>query len=673
MNFPLFFTYYCNYSPVYINYALMKHKSSRIVALTALYISIIFGIFVIQFTVGKTFSYTIGAMSVSGRHEVKDDGNTEPLLPLHIIANGLDFYITEQSPILAEAKEGVKLPIKVVSYKKTEDSFCVECSDGVSILFTAYSAGGSDAVKISAVMPVETVNIYFPWKLTHTARLERHDNKIFLRYRKNRYVFKGGYGFENSNEEDSEFPHLVLSIEKPTAFYEPYIQSQNLAFENIPDMVFASDETYTRTKSAFRDRALAYLENSILSKNYGEDIVTAYMAEMASRGQYRKAVQVAGQNALSGKNRTYKSCTFFDNLIQNEKSLAAHDREKLNAIAAQNSVSVFGIRALIPYLVNHSRTDLFQALQKIVSNATSEDLDAYMAAGVLEAAMDYSLFFPNSSNIFAESAEMCEAVLKDAFFTVDEGLFVSSDKAHVDTEKTLEIADILMRYGKENPEKRTWKFAGQMLYSSILSYAGESAGLPAYFDIQSGKAAKLGLMANDTVILHADTLYPAAITDNTAFPHEESLALQSEHGIWAWSSAHSIKVIQNTAKIFAFRVEFKTEDIHYLIVRGIRPFYRIQIHGIDFRSDQRFEIYNSSGYVYDERSGTLLLKLKHKNDFEDIVLFLGRPPAPAPVPVPQSTVSEDGETENAESETVPAATEDTSSSESGEDNSEENE
>ena len=70
-----------------------------------------------------------------------------------------------------------------------------------------------------------------------------------------------------------------------------------------------------------------------------------------------------------------------------------------------------------------------------------------------------------------------------------------------------------------------------------------------------------------------------------------------------------------------------------MIIRGIRPFYRIQVYGIDFRSDPRFEIYNSSGYVYDERTRTLLLKIKHKKDDEDIVLFLGRPPEPVPVPV----------------------------------------
>ena len=639
----------CNYSPVYINYTIMKHKSSRIVALIALYILIIFGIFVIQFTVGKTFSYTIGSISVSGRHEVDKQGNTAPLLPLHIVSNGLNFYITEQSPIITETKDGKKLPVKVTSYIQAEDSFTVECSGGVSITFTAYLSGGHDSLKINVKMPAEVTSIYFPWKLSQTARLEREDNRIFLRYGKNRYIFKGGYGFENSNEEETEQPHLVLSSDKPAAFYETYIQSQSLAFESIPNNHLASDEIYNETKKSFRDKALIYLENTIFSRSCTEEAVTAYVAETASRNQYQKAIKTAEQISLPKEKKTYKSCTFFDNLIQNERGLALYDNEKLKIISAdisQRNISVFENKKLIEYLVDHSKKNLIPALQKIAETLTDEELNAHTAAGILEAALDYPLYFPNTKNVFMENAERCEKILKDSFFSIDEGLFISSDAKHIDTKKTLDAAEILIRYGKEYPEKRTWKFVGQMLYSSILQYSGESASLPAYFDIQGNAETKLGLMANDTIILNADKLYRAAVTDNQVFPHKESLSLQAEHGIWAWSSANAINIIQNTAKIFSFRVDFKQGETHYLIIRGIRPFYRIQIHGIDFRSDQRFEIYNSSGYVYNERTGTLLLKLKHKKDNEEITLFLGRAPAPAPLPVPTVTADENNEADS---------------------------
>lgn len=611
----------------------MKHKSSRMIALTISYILIIFGIFVIQFTIGKTFYYTIGAMSVSGRDDVDETGNRTPLLPLHIVANGLDFYITDQTPITAKTSNNEELSLKVLEYKKTEDSFSVICSNDVLIDFTSYLSETVETVRISVSMPSEIETIYFPWKLTQSARLERQDEQIFLRYGKDRFIFRGGYGFGNS-DDTSELPHLILSSSKKTAFYETYIQSESLDFDSIRRIPIASDEEYNKTKQLFRERALDYFSSVISSRNYNEELLTAYMAEKAFNGEYAKALASAPSSLLPKEKRSYISTTFYGNLVQNDNSLAAYQRKFLSGIEsgiARAEISVFNREALIPFLINNSRANLISALEKMASNAKQEDLNSFLAAGLLEAAMDYAFYFPNKQNLFMENSEQYETVLKDSLISIDTGLYISSDKKTIDTEKTLRTASVLIRYGSSYPDKGTWKAVGQALYSSIFSLGGNSSSLPASFDIQGDKAKKLGLMANDALILHAEKLYSVAVKDNPYYPHEESLALKAEPGIWAWTSARDINVLKNDAKIFSFRISAKAGDTHYMIIRGIRPFYRIQIHEIDFRTDPRFEMYNSSGYVYDERTRTLLLKMKHKKDDEDIVLFLGRPPEPVPV------------------------------------------
>ena len=613
------------------------------IALTILYILIIFGIFVIQFTIGKTFYYTIGAMSVSGRDEVDETGNRTPLLPLHIVANGLDFYITDQTPITAKTSNNEELSLKVLEYKKTEDSFSVICSNDVLIDFTSYISETVETVRISVSMPSEIETVYFPWKLTQSARLERQDEQIFLRYGKDRFIFRGGYGFGNS-DDTSELPHLILSSSKKTALYETYIQSETLDFDSICRIPIASDEEYGKTKQLFREKALDYFSSVISSRNYNEKLLTAYIAEKAFKGEYSKALVSAPASLLPKEKRTYISTTFYGNLVQNDKSLAAYQRKLLSGIEssiARTEISVFDSESVIPFLINNSRANLIPALEKIASNAKQEDLNSCYAAGLLEAAMDYAFYFPNKQNLFMENSEKCETVLKDSLISIDAGLYISSDKKTIDTEKTLRAASILIRYGSSYPDKGTWKAVGQALYSSIFSLGGNSSSLPASFDIQGDKSKKLGLMANDALILHAEKLYAAAIKDNPYYPHEESLALKAEPGIWAWTSARDINVLKNDAKVFSFRVSAKTGDTHYMIIRGIRPFYRIQIHEIDFRTDPRFEIYNSSGYVYDERTRTLLLKMKHKKDDEDIVLFLGRPPEPVPV-VPVVPAGQDG-------------------------------
>ena len=625
----------------------MKHRLSRIVAITALYILIILGIFIIQFTIGKTFSYNIGAMTVSGRHDTDMAGNTAPLLPLHIISNGLDFYITEKNPVIALKADGSEIPLKVLEYKSGENSFTIDCSDKVSVNFTSYDLNAEiNSIRISVLLPQEITAVYFPWKLSGSARLERQNNQIFLRHGKKRYVFKGGYGFENSSEDiNSEFPHLILTAEKPAAQYETYIESKSLAFENIPNNPLASDTVYEETRKNFKNQAEVSLKNSLQSKNYNEAVLTAYIAQAAYNGGYRKALLEAPASLLPKEKRTYLSCTFYNNLLQNSKLLAARNIEKIREITAditRRNAAVFNIKSLLPYLMYHSRANLIVQLERIAASLPENDLKADIAAGILEASMDFDLYFPERQNTFRDMEEKCETALKAALFSTDEGLYISSDSQTVDTEKTLRIASVLIRYGKEDAQKRIWKAAGQMLYSSIFLLSGNSSALPASFDIQGDKSVKIGLKADDSVILRAERLYPMAVTDNAFYPHEENLANHGGHGFWAWTSAKRITVVQNTAKNFNFKVEFKEGETHHLILHGVRPFIRIQIHGIDFRSDHRFELYNSSGYVYDAASRTLLLKLKHRKDEEEIMLFFGEPPQPVPAP-PSSAVQENTE------------------------------
>ncbi len=646
----------------------MKHRLSRIVAITALYILIIFGIFVIQFTVGKTFSYNIGAMTVSGRHDVDKAGNTAPLLPLHIVSNGLEFYITEKNPIIAHEQSGKDIYLTISAYKKQDNSFTIECSENISVTFFSDSKSDISSVKISVSMPDNIKTVYFPWKLTQSARLERVDNQIFLRYGKKRYVFKGGYGFENSDESMAdEFPHLILASVKPFAQYETYIESQSLAFESIPNQQLASDTAYEETKALFKKNAETALKNSISARTYNEQTLTAYISELASKNLYNKALKEAPAGLLPKEKRTYLSTPFYNNLVQNSKLLAlknSEDLKEINTDIGQKNANVFKFKSIIPFLVNTAKENLVHPLEAIANSVSDENLDMQTVAGILEASMDFSLYFPKRKNTFKMLEEKCENILKSSLLSVNNGLYISPDMQKIETEQTLYIASVLIRYGKENPEKNIWKFVGQMLYSSIFLLTGNSSGLPAFFYIQ-GEAPKLGLKADDTLILHAEDLYPMAVTDNNYYPHAESLAFQAEHGMWAWTSAKKITVTQNTAKNFSFKVDFKTGDIHHIILHGVRPFYRIQIHGIDFRTDQRFELYNSSGYVYDRTSKTLLLKLKHKKDSEDITLFFGEPPTPVPAAVPADPNTEK-ESPSAETGEQPQTSNETDKTQEGE-------
>jgi hypothetical protein len=67
---------------------------------------------------------------------------------------------------------------------------------------------------------------------------------------------------------------------------------------------------------------------------------------------------------------------------------------------------------------------------------------------------------------------------------------------------------------------------------------------------------------------------------------------------------------------------------HHIIIRGIRPFIRLQIHGMDWRTDSQFERYDSSGWVYYPQDQVLILKLRHRELVENIRIIYREEPQP---------------------------------------------
>lgn len=90
-------------------------------------------------------------------------------------------------------------------------------------------------------------------------------------------------------------------------------------------------------------------------------------------------------------------------------------------------------------------------------------------------------------------------------------------------------------------------------------------------------------------------------------------------------------------------IDFPENWTHYVMFKGIPKFSTIYIYNMAFRTDPRFETYNSSGYVYKHEEEILLLKSRHKSKLETVRFDLGQAAAPKPVsPVTQPASAENG-------------------------------
>ncbi|MCR5763730.1 MAG: OmpA family protein, partial [Treponema sp.] len=104
--------------------------------------------------------------------------------------------------------------------------------------------------------------------------------------------------------------------------------------------------------------------------------------------------------------------------------------------------------------------------------------------------------------------------------------------------------------------------------------------------------------------------------------HAELLGFYGVNPVWAWTCSSGISYKTAPDGVVSITLDFPLENSQYIIITGVPTFHsQIEIQKLRFRTDPKFETYNSSGYAYDEAKKTLFLKSRHKSKTELIRLF----------------------------------------------------
>jgi hypothetical protein len=597
-----------------------KNLSRRILLLSVLYIGIIFGIFALQFTSGNTFSVSLGLLRVSGSSGTDASGKSVPTLPLHVAANGIDFFLDDQNPLMAYTSENSGTPLKVTGIKSSDNPprFTVSFRDGVSVVFGSEKRGDSDIVSVSATVPVKYQKIVFPYKITRSARVEKKDSLTLVSVGKRQYLFKG-----SQIQAPSSTGTWSLAIQRasPVVYYQSYIPSKGLSVDELDSLPGSSAAAYSSAQEHFASKALESFKKSVDSGTLSEPLVAAYIAEMGRIGMYDAALEAIPESYRNGSSRTYLTDTFLDNLVRTYSGLVIREKDErtdLSRKLTENNPACFEFPALVPYLYDRDDTLLLKDVSRVAAAIDVSTITALQAAGILEAAGDYASYLPAEQNALTPLADSCERKIKASLVRMKDNLYVSDDGKLINTADSLRIARILIKYGtRADPG---WTAAGRLLVTSLVSFAGDQPSLPSSFAIE-GEGDNAGIVARSDKVLDPSTLYPLVLPENSWYPRSVSLSRQAGSSVWAWTSAQSISVSKPTADSLKISTRFPQGETHYMVLRGIKPFSRIQIYGLDFHSDDRFETYNSSGYVYNADTKTLYLKMRHKSEYEDVVLW----------------------------------------------------
>jgi hypothetical protein len=184
--------------------------------------------------------------------------------------------------------------------------------------------------------------------------------------------------------------------------------------------------------------------------------------------------------------------------------------------------------------------------------------------------------------------------------------------AEADTLFNLRLGHALAAYGAASG-RDDWAAVGRSMVLTILALSGESGSAPV--KVRFNPDGSLQNTAENRIEL-ADLYHILAPGVYGSRP----LAVGARPGMWTWTAASAVSS-RNTAEALEIAVSFPPGETHHMIIRGVRPFTKIQLYNIDYRTDPQFERYDSSGWAYSSSEQTLLVKMKHRSAVEYIRIF----------------------------------------------------
>lgn len=575
-------------------------------------IIIIIGIFILQFRTDSYIMKKLGNLQITLEQSVSEDNITSLLNKLQVTYNGLSIFCDDENPAKIRLKDNSEKEIKFIEYEEKGDLACNLIFEDNVVLSAKLSDNSENAeLQISTSYPKTVSSFQIPYKYSRNMNVQESEvNKLVLNNKQKTWDFTA-----------TNIQNNVLTFQSSTAIakYKIHDEKQKFTFENIVDFVAAQEDVYLSTTKAFKDKLISsFTENAAVSSSISEQVVVSYVAAMAENGKYKNALDFVPQSFKRVTQRTYLSAPYFNSLAAMNTSLDKYISDihsKIKASASSTSLDIFTTENLAFNLAIYSNPEtVLKVLSKVVG-LNVEALSLNVATGILKTYQDLLPLNQDYANVLLQAVELCLERITLACNIDGEKLTLSENDTFLPVSQAVNTGITLMKYGLLT-NNLTYIKGGRLL---VNSYIADSSS----FDLNT-----------------LSMLYPIIAYDNVLYPHFSIIGSLKDKKVWAWSCSEDIKFTFED-EVVTLELDFIDEQIQHIIFKEIPPFTSIYIYDIAFRTDPRFETYNSSGYVYKNENGTLLLKSRHKSEKEIVKLDYKPIVKKEVVPIVQPTVKDD--------------------------------
>jgi hypothetical protein len=581
-----------------VDVLMKKFLPSRIFGLAALYGVVFCVLVIVQFSnKGNNFSLSVGDMTVRGRLALNNSEENREIARqaltggIKIFFGGIEFNLNEErGKGLSIGGNSSTLAVDPEYLMLSERSAVFGLPGGTTLTFNSLETTRGPELQIQAAFAENINEVTIPITLRRSSLVREENDQLGILYSGTRYIFTGlGHELENGKFTLSRDYGSISyrSKAKPTVF-DPaeYIITQ----ANNYDSVISGwrESIYTNW-----NRNTASLQN--------EDNIIAYLSEALRQGNYTSAVSSIPGDFLNSSRRTHRSSGYLGGMTTAYRSFTSSENERLSIItrlARERSLDVIKEDHVIDYLFTRSNNSLAQEIISMINETTPDMLAVEHSPGLLEAYMDLKRWRPTYTNSIDHLIEQILTNVSEHLNRNSDGLVYAYNSESLDLEYSLRLGRALLAWADDNNNTDWAAISRSLIISALTSETG---------NVSPGRLYGI--------------LKP---TDN--FPKSTPLA---DNGLWTWTvsaNARAATVEGNVHISYSFPVGMT----HHVIVRGVRPFVKIQIHDMDWRTDSQFERYDSSGWIYYPETQILIMKLRHRVPTETVrVIYIAEEPPAA--------------------------------------------
>lgn len=572
----------------------------------------------------ETFSTVVSGIDLTGTRTLQTQLNNPSIRNIRLTYNGLSLPLRSGSVVIVTA-DGIHHKLPISSYRV--DGQEVRIIFKYNIILKFYTDPHSQKItlvpEIPALIPA-VKSIIIPISLDRKTVLETTEAGQILLKTPDGHI----YYLKHPSDTIVDFKRGRMKIHVQETLEKAIVLSPEAGKGRTAFMWYEqegktiSSTLFNETTQLYTDIAFAGWQRRLNPKTgqwglpegkayYSEKAINAFLAESLVRGVYGKNWLTLTTAFESGTgDLTLESAPFMGDIVSKTDQFWGPVTQKTRQIRSDienGNRDILMEPALTGYLEDFGLYGLREAFSEMLM-ATTPDMDLLVMARTLHHITDLQEAGFRTDGQAEIIERLVEKGILPGIFWLGDGLYIFSAGGKADIRNTIYIGFVLTRIARlESNEK--YMAIGRKMILSALKLNDELGILPETVSFNGND------MKERTGAIPPEEIYPW-IRENPYYPRRVSLARAIDRNSWLLTSA-ALPKINHTPTETSVTFQYPRGDVHHLVLKGIRPFQEIQMHGIRWNTDRRFQYY-SDGWSYDEDTRTLYFKITHRNETEVI-------------------------------------------------------